>query len=68
MAWGKLPSEQRAAAEAAEAAVVRASERTRMTPFERQLLAVLADIRDALQTTVDDTQSRTDTGEYSNNP
>ena len=49
MGWGKLPSENRVAAEAAEAAAERARGRMQMTPFQRQLLDVLTDIRDELR-------------------
>lgn len=48
MAWGKPLAEERAAAEAALVAQERAATRALMTPFQQQLLAVLAEIRDAL--------------------
>ena len=48
MAWGKPLGEERAAQEAALVAQERAAMRSRMSPFEQQNLAVLAEIRDAL--------------------
>lgn len=48
MAWGRAFSEERAASEAAELAAERAAARTRMTPYEQQLLDVLTGIRDAI--------------------
>lgn len=48
MAWGRTPSEERAASEAAQLAAERAHLRAQMSPFERQVLDLLAGIRDAL--------------------
>lgn len=48
MAWGRTPSEERAASEAAELAAERAHLRAQMSPYERQVLELLAGIRDAL--------------------
>lgn len=48
MAWGRTPSEERAASEAAQLAAERAHLRAQMSPFERQVLDLLAGIRDAI--------------------
>lgn len=50
MAWGKQLADELAAQEAARVAQERAATTARMTPWEQQHLAVLAEIRDALTT------------------
>lgn len=50
MAWGKPFADELAAQEAARVAQERAATTARMSPWEQQNLAVLGDIRDALNT------------------
>lgn len=48
MGWGVNPADERAADEAREAIRARIADQP-MTPFEKELLAVLGDLRDVLQ-------------------
>lgn len=48
MGWGAVPSEQRAADQAAEVAAQRAQARAQMSPFEREAVALFRDIRETL--------------------
>lgn len=70
MAWGRTPSEERAAEEANDMALMRARARAQMSPFEREVVAVLGDIRDALRVLLaePDCSVGTETAAPQNNP
>ncbi len=63
MAWGKPLADELAAQEAALVAQERAATRALLTPFEQQLLAMIADIRDALTIIAGITPPQPDSGE-----